>query len=288
MTTVGVIGLGAMGSRMAARLLGAGFIVHGYNRSAGRSPELDELGLIREPSPAAVAAECEVLIIMLWDSEAVEEVLAGRSGVFERVQRGAVIVNTSTIESAVSARLAAWASRLGASLLDAPVSGSLDRAETGTLLTMVGGSSNDLERVRPILETFADRVVHVGPAGSGLAIKLAVNLQVAIQLVAWGESLAITDQAGLDRRRASAVMLQSVIASPMLHYRIPFTLDEPVDVWANASQLLKDVEYARAAGAGGLATEQARVLLSAVVAAGRGGKEAAELVEEAARMAVTS
>jgi 3-hydroxyisobutyrate dehydrogenase-like beta-hydroxyacid dehydrogenase len=280
---VGVVGLGAMGSRFAERLLRSGFEVRGFNRSADRAPWLDPLGLIRDTSPAELAAGADFVVMMLWDTEAVDGILNGENGLLEGVRPGSVIVDFSTIEPEASALFAAQTMAHGATFLDTPVSGSLDRAETGELLVMVGGPAKQLERVMPVLRILARRVIHVGERnGSGLVLKLAINQQVANQLVGWGEAIALTDSFGVDCALASEIMLDSVIASPMLSYRVPFSFEEPEEVWASAEQLRKDVAYAQGVTSGHpRASSIALELLDAVIASGRGDKEAAELLIEA-------
>jgi 3-hydroxyisobutyrate dehydrogenase-like beta-hydroxyacid dehydrogenase len=169
-------------------------------------------------------------------------------------------------------------------MLDTPVSGSLDAAESGQVMIMVGGPASALERARPVLEILGRSVQHVDVRnGSALVLKLAINMQVAIQAVAWGEGLALAEQFGIDRRDASRVMLDSVIASPMLKYRAPFALDPPAEVWASAAQLLKDVTYAVARADGNaVAGSYAGELLHKVCAEGRGDREAAEVMVAAA------
>jgi 3-hydroxyisobutyrate dehydrogenase-like beta-hydroxyacid dehydrogenase len=148
---------------------------------------------------------------------------------------------------------------------------------------MAGGDPRVLELVLPVLGMLARRIIHVGNRnGSGLALKLAINQQVATQLVGWGEAIALTDRFGIDRSLASTIMLDSVIASPMLHYRVPFSFEPPDEVWASAAQLRKDVAYAQE-----ITSDRARSsaialeLLDAVLADGRGDLEAVELLAEA-------
>jgi 3-hydroxyisobutyrate dehydrogenase-like beta-hydroxyacid dehydrogenase len=279
--SVGMIGLGAMGSRFARRLLDAGYEVHGYNRTDGRAGELDGAGLIRHVTPREVAAASDVVLIMLWDSPAVAGAVEGSDGLLAGLRSGSVIIDLSTIEPAESQRLASKVMAHASSYLDVPVSGSLDRASAGTLLAMVGGAPEAVVAVRPVIDVLADRVVLAGGNGAGLALKLAINLQVAIQLIGWGESLGITARAGIDTASAAAIMLDSVISSPMLRYRIPFTFEAPDEVWANCEQLLKDVRYAIASGAKGPTALMAESLLGRIVADGRGEREAAELAVEA-------
>jgi 3-hydroxyisobutyrate dehydrogenase-like beta-hydroxyacid dehydrogenase len=280
---VGVVGLGAMGSRLAERLFPAGYEVHGFNRTPGRAPWLDELGMKRDDSPRELATTSDIIVMMLWDSDAVRGTVLGDDGILAGARPGTIIVDLSTIEPSASAEIAAVAKSRGVDYLDCPVSGSLDRAESGELLVMAGGDPRVLELVLPVLGMLARRIIHVGNRnGSGLALKLAINQQVATQLVGWGEAIALTDRFGIDRSLASTIMLDSVIASPMLHYRVPFSFEPPDEVWASAAQLRKDVAYAQE-----ITSDRARSsaialeLLDAVLADGRGDLEAVELLAEA-------
>lgn len=276
---VGVIGLGAMGGRIARRLLAAGYRVHGWNRTASRVAPLAADGLVPHPTPRAVAAEASLLISMVWDSTALDDITRPPDGLFAGLHEGHVLVDMSTVEPAASARVAAEVASRGAAMLDCPVSGSLDAAESGQLVLLAGGPATALGRARPVLEHLGRQLIYLGgEPGLGLALKLAVNLQVAIQEVAWGEGLAIAERAGISRATATEAMLASVIASPMLRYRAPFVLDPPEEVWASAAQLRKDVEYALGAGGGVLPAGQvAHALLDAVCATGEADTEAAAL-----------
>jgi 3-hydroxyisobutyrate dehydrogenase-like beta-hydroxyacid dehydrogenase len=169
-------------------------------------------------------------------------------------------------------------------MLDSPVSGSLDAAEEGRLTLVVGGPAAVLDRARPVLDRLGTTVVHVGDDnGLGVTMKLAINLQVALQAVAWGEALAITEGRGVSRGDATGAMLASVVASPMLKYRAPFAIEEPAEVWASAAQLRKDVAYAIDAGPGGLPSAAlALEILDEIIADGDGDLEAAELMRRVA------
>ncbi|OLT07692.1 hypothetical protein BJF90_13485 [Pseudonocardia sp. CNS-004] len=281
---VGVLGLGAMGSRFVRRLRDAGFDVYVWNRTPARAARLAPTGARPCPSPRAVAESSDVVLMMLWDSPALDAVVHGPDGVLAGLQPGAVVVDASTVEPEASAAVAQEVRAAGGDMLDTPVSGSLDAAEAGRLLIMVGGPSAALERARPVLDVLGDRVVHVGERnGSGLALKLAVNMQVAAQAVAWGEALTLVEGYGIGRDRATEVMLGSVVASPMLHYRAPFVLEPPAEVWASADQLRKDVVYAVARTPETAASARhALALLERLCAEGRGDREAAELMVAAA------
>jgi 3-hydroxyisobutyrate dehydrogenase-like beta-hydroxyacid dehydrogenase len=281
---VGVIGTGAMGSRFARRLVSAGHEVHACNRTRQRAEALRGSGVIVQPSPRAVAEHADVLICMVWDSAALRAVALGAGGFVAGLALRHVVADCSTVEPEVSAHIAAEVARTGASMLDTPVSGSLDAAEAGQVMIMVGGPSAGLDRARPVLDVLGRAVLHVSEAnGSALALKLAINLQVAIQEVAWGEGLALAEAFGIDRSAASQIMLDSVIASPMLRYRAPFALAAPPEVWASAAQLRKDVEYAVSRSRGrAVAGRYALDLLAKICADGRGNREAAELMVAAA------
>jgi 3-hydroxyisobutyrate dehydrogenase-like beta-hydroxyacid dehydrogenase len=277
---IGFVGLGAMGGRMVARLLAGGYPVYGYNRSPERLAPLVEDGLVPCATPREVAEQADVVLSMVWGSEALRAITEAPDGLLAALTERHVYVDLSTVEPQASREVAEQVSALGARMLDCPVSGSLDAAEAGRLVLLVGGPSAALEQVRPVLATLGKSIIHLGESnGLGLTIKLAINLQVAIQEVAWGEAMVVAENAGITRERAGEAMLASVIASPMLHYRAPFLLEEPAEVWASAAQLRKDVFYAiGSAGGGTPAGDLSLRLLDAIIAAGEGDREAAQLM----------
>ncbi|MET9357259.1 NAD(P)-dependent oxidoreductase [Streptomyces sp. NPDC006617] len=281
---IGFIGLGAMGGRMAARLLAAGHPVFGWNRSVRKVRPLVAQGLVACASPREVAERADVVLSMVWDSDALRAVTEAPDGLLAGLTPRHVLVDLSTVEPQVSRDIAKRLQSKGAQMLDCPVSGSLDAAQAGTLVLLAGGSSSALERVRPFLEVLGRQVVHLGEShGAGLIMKLAINLQVALQSVAWGEAMIVAESAGITRDAASEAMLASVIASPMLRYRAPFMLAEPAEVWASAAQLRKDVHYAlEAAGHPLDAGAHAQRLLDDLCAAGDGDREAAVLMRHVA------
>jgi 3-hydroxyisobutyrate dehydrogenase-like beta-hydroxyacid dehydrogenase len=277
---VGFLGLGAMGGRMAARLLAAGHPVYGYNRSPERLTPLTGAGLVPCASPREVAERVEVILSMVWDSDALRAVTAPPDGLLAGLTDQHVLVDLSTVEPHISREIAEQVRSRRAHMLDCPVSGSLDAAEEGRLVLLAGGPASALKRVRPVLDILGSSVIHLGEGnGLGLTVKLAINLQVAIQEMAWGEALLVAERAGIGRDAATEAMLASVIASPMLRYRAPFVLEEPAEVWASAAQLRKDVVYAVGAAGGGMAAGGLALrLLDAICAAGEGDREAAHLM----------
>jgi len=245
--SIGVIGLGAMGSRMARRLLAAGYRVYGWNRSEHKAASLAEAGLFPCPTPRQVAENAAIVLSMVWDSAALRQVTLGPDGLVAGLTAGQVYIDMSTVEPKVSAEISREVDVRGAAMLGCPVSGSLDAAEQGKLVLLASGPAYAFERSQQVLLHLGRHLSYLGDEpGLGLAVKLAVNLQVAIQEVAWGEGLVITERAGIDRAAATEAMLASVIASPMLRYRAPFVLSPPDQVWASAAQLRKDVGYALA------------------------------------------
>jgi 3-hydroxyisobutyrate dehydrogenase-like beta-hydroxyacid dehydrogenase len=272
-----------MGSRIARRLLNAGYRVHGWNRSVGRVTPLAAAGLQPWSTPREVADHSDIVLSMVWDSDALRRIALSPDGLVAGLNARHVYVDLSTVEPEVSAEVTAAAARRGTAMLGCPVSGSLDAAESGSLVLLAGGPAHALERARPVLEHLGHHIIHLGEeVGLGLALKLAVNLQVAVQEVGWGEGLLIAERAGITRAAATEAMLASVIASPMLRYRAPFVLSPPDEVWASAAQLRKDVRYAvDAAGQDGLralpAGSAALALLDAVCETGGADEEAAAL-----------
>jgi 3-hydroxyisobutyrate dehydrogenase-like beta-hydroxyacid dehydrogenase len=228
-----------MGSRIAARLLAAGNAVHAWNRTPGKVTG----GLVEERSAADVARAADVVFSMVTDTAAVQEIVAGPGGLLEGLRPGAVIVEMSTIDPAVSAELAADVAAAGGFLLDAPVSGSIATLEAGQLSIMVGGDEAAYERVRPFLLQIGPKVMRIGDSGQGLIVKLAINNTLVAEMVAFCENVAMAEKGGVKREVAVEALLQSVVASPMLAYRGPFVLEGnmPAEAWSNVNLQQKDM-----------------------------------------------
>ena len=244
MASVGFIGLGAMGGRLAARLLSAGHEVHGYNRSKGKAAELIANGLIWHQNPREVASAADVTISMVSDDEALERISFGPDGILAGLSSGKVYVDMSTVSPEASVQLAERVSELGAQMLDAPVSGSVPQAETGTLTIMVGGEPGAFAVAEPILAALGSKVVRVGGNGKGLLLKLAINISLAAQIIAFSEGLVLAERGGIDPKLAAEVMAESPIGSPMLKARVPLILDLPAQAWFDVALLHKDVRLA--------------------------------------------
>ena len=244
MATLGFIGLGAMGSRMTRRLLDAGYPVVGYNRTAAKAAPLVAAGMTFAPSPRRTAEAADVTFSMVSNTEALDAVAHGPDGVLAGLRPGATWVEMSTVSPSATRAIAAEVAATGAVLLDAPVSGSVLTLEQGQLSIMVGGEAQALERVRPYLLAIGPTITHVGPLGLAVTMKIATNLGLAVQMLAFSEAVLLAEKAGIARERAVETLLKSVIASPMIKYRGPFVLGMPEEAWFNVPMIQKDLELA--------------------------------------------
>jgi 3-hydroxyisobutyrate dehydrogenase len=248
MAKVGVVGLGVMGGGIARRLLAAGHTVYGYNRTRQKAEPLVEAGLVLCDTPRAAAEASDVVMSMVTNVAALRAVAEGEDGIIAGLSPGKVWVDLTTAAPAVSRELAERARAAGADMVDAPVSGSVSTLEEGRLSIMVGGSRETFERVEPILLDIGPKVTHVGENGQALLLKIAINLSLHVQMVAFCEGLLLAEKDGIDREVAVDVMLSSVIASPMLKYRGPFVLERPEEAWFDVDMMQKDMLLALEAG----------------------------------------
>jgi len=238
---LGFVGLGVMGGGIARRLLEAGHAVHGYNRTREKARPLEELGLVVEESPRAVAESADVVFSMVTNVAALRAVAEGDEGILAGLAPGKIWIDMTTAAPAVSRELAAEARERGADLVDAPVSGSVSTLQEGRLSIMVGGRPETFAQVEPILKDVGPKVTRVGDNGQALLLKIAINLSLHVQMVAFSEGLLLAEKDGIDREVALDVMLSSVIASPMLKYRAPFVLEQPEEAWFNVNMMQKDM-----------------------------------------------
>lgn len=241
---VGFVGLGTMGGQIAKRLIDASYRVHGYNRTRSKAEWLERLGMIPVTSPRAAAEAGEIVFTMVSNSDALRAVTQGEEGLIAGLQPGAVYIDLSTVDPGLSRELAGQVIARRASMLDAPVSGSVSTVQAGQLSFMVGGDDATLDRVKPILLAIGSRVTRVGENGQGSLMKVAANLQVAVQTIAFCESVLLAKRGGIDPARALDVLLESVLASPMLRYRAPFILHPPKEAWFTVSLMEKDLRLA--------------------------------------------
>jgi 3-hydroxyisobutyrate dehydrogenase-like beta-hydroxyacid dehydrogenase len=222
--TVGFIGLGLMGKPMARNLLQAGYPLIVWNRTASRAEDLVHEGAPLGASPAATAAKADVLITIVSDPPAVEKVLWGEDGGLAALRPGSVLIDSSTISPELARRAAAACEERGIGYLDAPVTGGTWGAEKGELVFMVGGKSEVLEKVRPVLEAMGKKIFHLGPNGAGQTVKLAMNLILALQVEALAEALALVTHAGVAGERLVEVMQASMARAAVLDVKAPLIL----------------------------------------------------------------
>jgi 3-hydroxyisobutyrate dehydrogenase-like beta-hydroxyacid dehydrogenase len=246
MTPLGFVGLGAMGGRIAGRLLAAGHQVYGTNRTQAKAASLITSGLVWCDTPREVAEAAAVVFSMVTDDAALEAIASGPDGLLAGLAPGKLWVDMSTVSPAVSAALAERALALGAAMLDAPVSGSVHEAEGGKLAIMVGGGADAFAAVEPLLRELGPVVRHVGANGQGLRLKLAVNISLAVQMLAFSEGVLLAERGGIERALAVEVMAESSIGSPFLRGRAPLVLDLPDEAWFDVELAHKDIRLALA------------------------------------------
>jgi 3-hydroxyisobutyrate dehydrogenase-like beta-hydroxyacid dehydrogenase len=249
METIGFIGLGKMGGNMAARYLAAGYTVYGEARSRDSAQWLIDQNLRWVDTPREVAQAADIVMTSLPNDEVVESVAAGVDGLLAGLSEGKIWADLSTITPRVSRKLAALVldEGHGARMLDTPVSGSVPQVQTGTLTIMVGGDEDAYRRLEPVLRVLGTPE-HVGENGQGLVLKLAINISLGVQMLAFSEGLRLAERDGIDPHRAAAIMTESPIGSPMLKARVPLVLDRPDETWFDVVLMHKDIRLARQAG----------------------------------------
>ncbi|MGZ4382426.1 MAG: NAD(P)-dependent oxidoreductase [Gaiellaceae bacterium] len=248
MAEVGFVGLGVMGSSIARRLLAAGHTVHGWNRTREKAQPLVELGLVLEDTPREVAEKSEVVFSMVTNTKALDAVTRGPDGILAGLGPGKLYVDSTTGSPANSRALAADVETLGAKMLDAPVSGTSKTVDEGKVSIMVGGDEDAFERALPILQDVGPVVQRVGENGQAVLLKIAINLSLHVQMVAFSEGLLLAEKGGIEKEVAVEAMLNSVIASPMIKYRGPLVLGHPDEVWFDCNMMQKDMNLALEAG----------------------------------------
>ncbi len=222
---IGFIGLGDMGGCIVPRLLAAGHTVIGWNRSAGKAAALAAKGMQVAASPRELAGAAEIVFSIVTDGAAVKAVALGKDGIIEGLRTSAVYLDMSTISPDVSREVSSAFAAKGLTMLDAPISGSPITVNDGKASLMVGGDRAAFERVRPVLSAIGPKVSYIGASGLAVQMKLSINLLLMVEVIAFGEAVALAEKGGVDRTIAVEAMLNSVAASPVLGYRGPFILD---------------------------------------------------------------
>ena len=244
MAKLGFVGLGVMGGGIARRLLDAGHELVGYNRTKEKARALIEAGMSWCDSPRETAERSDVVFTMVTNVAALRAVADGADGILAGLGPGKVYVDMSTVGPAASRELAQRVRETGAEMLDAPVSGSVATLEEGQLSVMVGGDTATFERVEPILRDVGPKVTRVGENGQAALMKIASNLQLAVQMLAFSEGVLLAEKGGIEREVAVEVLTNSAIASPMVKYRGPFVLEQPEEVWFDVNMIQKDMNLA--------------------------------------------
>ena len=230
-----------MGSRMVKRLLDAGHRVTGYNRTRSKAQWLLDTGMKWAETPRAVADSADVVFSMVSDTAALQAITAGTHGIVAGLAAGKIYIDMSTVSPAASRDIAQQVAAKGAHMLDAPVSGSVITLEEGKLSFMVGGDRVAFEQARSILEAIGPKVTYVGGNGLAVSMKIATNLSLAVQMLAFSEGVLLAEKSGITRETAVEVLLNSVIASPMVKYRGPFVLNMPEEAWFDVNMMQKDL-----------------------------------------------
>jgi len=241
MANLGFVGLGVMGGQMVSRLLSKGHQVTGYNRTRSKAQWLIDQGMKWADSPRAVSAAATVTFAMVTNSAAIASITDGPDGILAGLGAGKVFIDMSTVSPAVSRALAAKVREKGADMVDSPVSGSVVTLQEGRLSVMVGGRRETFNRIKPLLLDIGPKVTYVGDNGLALAMKIAVNLSLAVQMMSFSEGVLLAEKSGIARETAVDVLTHSAVASPMVQYRGPFILHQPDEAWFDCNMMQKDM-----------------------------------------------
>jgi 3-hydroxyisobutyrate dehydrogenase-like beta-hydroxyacid dehydrogenase len=251
---IGFVGLGAMGAGIVPRLMAAGHTVTGFNRSKDKAAPLLKSGMRWADSPRTVAAASEVVFSIVTDAAAVRAVALGDDGVIAGLKPDSVYVDMSTIAPDSSRAVSAEFAKKGLPMLDAPISGSPVTLAQGNAALMVAGDKAAFEKVEPVLRAIGPKVTYIGSSGLAVQMKIAVNLLLMVEVIAFGEAVALAEKGGVKREVAVDAVLKSVAASPVLGYRGPFILEGKMpavplaDVTLQQKDMLLALELGRKLG----------------------------------------
>jgi 3-hydroxyisobutyrate dehydrogenase-like beta-hydroxyacid dehydrogenase len=288
MANLGFVGLGVMGSEMVSRLLSKGHTVTGYNRTRTKAERLVQRGMKWGETPRAVCAAADVIFSMVTNEKALAAVMEGPDGILNALAPGTFLIDMSTVSPRYSRSVAAKAREKGADMIDAPVSGSVITLQEGKLSVMVGGRRETFERLKPILDDIGPKVTYVGDNGLALSMKIAINLSLAVQMMAFSEGVLLAEKSGIARNVAVDVLTNSAVASPMIKYRGPFVLSMPAEAWFDVNMMQKDMllalEMGRALDVPLPTTAVSNEFLSAARGMGLAKQDFAVVFEVLARM----
>jgi 3-hydroxyisobutyrate dehydrogenase-like beta-hydroxyacid dehydrogenase len=241
---VGFIGLGIMGLPMALNLVKAGFKVTGYNRTRSKAEPLERAGARIAATPAEAARGAEVVVSIVSDTAAMEEVVSGKDGALETIREGAVLIDSSTISPVVSRKLACQLAGKGARMLDAPVTGSKTGAEKGELTFMIGGEREVMDQVMPVLKAMGKKFVYCGQHGLGLSAKLAMNSILATMVEIFSEGFVLAKKAGVAPETLFEIMQSSLARSGIIDFKAPFVFKGDFTPYFPLKLMHKDLELA--------------------------------------------
>lgn len=290
MANLGFVGLGAMGSRITKRLLGKGHTVTGYDLFPKK--ELVDQGMRWADSARAVCKAADTTFVMVTNTAALESAAEGPDGLLAGLSAGKLLIDMSTVSPVASRALAVKVREKGADMIEAPVSGSVSLVEQGKLSVMVGGHRATFERAKPLLEDIGQKVTYIGGNGLALSMKIATNVSIAVQMLAFAESVVLAEKAGVPRETIIEVLTNSAIASPLVQYKGPCVLKMPEQAQFNTNMMQKDMTLALEMGrelqvslpTGAVVNE----LLSSARAQGLGEQDFAVLYKVLARMSGVS
>jgi 3-hydroxyisobutyrate dehydrogenase-like beta-hydroxyacid dehydrogenase len=237
-----------MGGNMVARLLEKGHTVTGYNRTRAKAQWLIDRGMKWGDSPRAVSTAADYTFSMVTNAAAIHSVTEGPDGILAGLGPGKILIDMSTVSPAVSRALAAKVREKGADMIDSPVSGSVITLTEGKLSVMVGGRRETFDKAKSVLLDVGPKVTYVGDNGLALALKIAVNLSLAVQMLAFCEGVLLAEKSGIARETAVDVLTHSAIASPMVIYRGPFVVKMPDEAWFDVNMMQKDMLLAMEMG----------------------------------------
>lgn len=282
-TKVAILGLGTMGSGMAANLLKAGISLTIYNRTQAKAQPFADQGARIASSPAEAVKDASIVLSILADDTASRDTWLGENGALAAVNSGAILIESSTVSPAWIAELSAKAQQRGAELLDAPVTGSRVQAAEGQLVFLVGGSAAALETATPILKIMSKEIVHLGPVGSGAKMKLINNFLSGVQIASLAEGLVWIERSGLDRDKALTVLKNGSPGSPILSAISTRMVNHDYAVNFLLRLLAKDMLYAKeeaaACGVDLKTAETTRNLIEDAIAHGYGEQDMSSVIE---------
>ena len=279
MQKIGFLGLGKMGAVMAPRFIDAGFELTVWNRSIEKAAALGKAGATVVETPAAVAEAADIVISMLRDDAAAEQIFLGESGLLSVDVKGKLFIEMSTLRPPTARSLAERCAEKGAGFIDAPVSGTVAPAKDGKLMALVGGSEQDLERARPALKVLTRRIVHAGPVGQGAMLKLVLNLPLAVYWQSLAEAAALGTAGGLELATILDAMADSGGAARVLPLKIPLILEGSDYVAFDIATMEKDATSIIETGAGfGVPMPTISAALATYAAANAAGKGAEDAV----------